>query len=74
MKTAISLYLGGNIVDAGNGDYSASRNLGLVCPFCRDAVFWVKPHDGVPPRKLRLGKPVSASWKHYKLSIDSTEE
>jgi len=39
MKDAKSMYRGGDIVEACHCDFSSSRLLGLVCPFCNEAVY-----------------------------------
>ncbi|NJK70387.1 MAG: hypothetical protein HC941_31235 [Microcoleus sp. SU_5_3] len=59
MQNAISLYLGGEVIDATSGDYTIAKELGLVCPFCREAVFFAKEHD-------RVGVKVRSAWRHYK--------
>lgn len=61
MKLATSLYLGGELVEADRADYSTSRELGAVCPFCKEAVFLAREHE-------RQGVKVSSSWRHYKMS------
>ncbi|WP_338442294.1 hypothetical protein VZG28_04815 [Synechococcus elongatus IITB4] len=40
MRYAKSIYRGGAIIDAIACDYSSSRSLGLVCPFCSEPVFY----------------------------------
>jgi hypothetical protein len=64
MKFAASIYQGGNLIAAAESDYSSSRELGLICPFCKDTVFLVKEH-------LRGSSQVAAAWRHYKLSPTS---
>lgn len=39
MRYAKSMYRGGEIIDASLCDYNSTRQLGLVCPFCSQAVF-----------------------------------
>ncbi len=39
MKDAKSIYRGGDIVDASDCDFESSRKLGLICPFCSEAVY-----------------------------------
>lgn len=39
MELAASLYNGGQLISAQEGDYSTSRELGLICPFCKESVF-----------------------------------
>lgn len=59
MKYAASLYKGGNLFDALNCDYSSSRELGLICPFCRGSVFLAK------------GQRVAPHWRHYRVTVES---
>jgi hypothetical protein len=40
MKTAKSMYLGGEIVSAEECNYDSYEKLGLQCPFCNSAVFF----------------------------------
>jgi hypothetical protein len=61
MKFASSLYRGGELVDASVASYQDNRELGLVCPFCKESVFLAREHT----RKETL---VRASWRHYKMS------
>jgi hypothetical protein len=62
MRYAKSMYLAGDIVDAIACDYESARKLGLVCPFCSQAVFL-----RVGNYHERKGKPVivSDSFAHY---------
>ena len=39
MRYAKSIYRGGEIIDASLCDYHSSQKLGLICPFCSQAVF-----------------------------------
>jgi len=39
MRYAKSIYRGGEIIDASLCDYESSKKLGLICPFCSQAVF-----------------------------------
>jgi hypothetical protein len=39
MKYAKSMYRGGEIVEASLCDYNSAKTLGLICPFCSQAVF-----------------------------------
>ena len=65
MKLASSLYLGGELIPAAGADYTTSRESGIVCPFCREAVFLAREHE-------RQGFKISSSWRHYKISANST--
>jgi hypothetical protein len=58
MELAASIYQGGKLFPASEADYSTSRELGLVCPFCKESIFLVKAH-------LRRGQPIKAAWRHY---------
>ncbi len=64
MDLAASLYKGGQLISATESDYSTSRELGLICPFCKESVYLVRGH-------LRQGKMVTAAWRHYKYSPQS---
>ncbi|MEG3877634.1 hypothetical protein QT972_09660 [Microcoleus sp. herbarium7] len=64
MKLASSLYLGGELIPAAGSDYTTSRESGIVCPFCKEAVFLSREHE-------RQGLKVSSSWRHYKMSTNS---
>jgi hypothetical protein len=64
MKFATSLYLGGELISADFADYSTSRESGIVCPFCKEAVFLAREHE-------RKGSKVASCWRHYKLSTNS---
>lgn len=59
MKYAKSMYRAGFIVDAEDCDYNSAKDLGLVCPFCSEALFLRRGH-------LR-GKSsyVEAAFCHY---------
>ena len=59
MKYAKSMYRAGFIVDAEDCDYDSAKDLGLVCPFCSEALFLRRGH-------LR-GKSsyVEAAFCHY---------
>jgi hypothetical protein len=64
MKLASSLYKGGKLIDASEADYECSKELGIVCPFCKEAVFLAREH-------IRKNSNVRASWRHYKVSEQS---
>lgn len=65
MQLASSLYQGGKLISAVDGNYAIARELGLICPFCKEAVFFAKEH-------VRNSSQVAASWRHYKMSAEST--
>lgn len=65
MRLASSLYKGGELVDATEANYECSRELGMICPFCKEAVFLAREHT-------RKNSNVRASWRHYKVSTQST--
>ncbi len=62
MRQAKSVYFGGDITEARDCDYSSSKELGLTCPFCSNAVFLTRGYH----RTLR-GKPnfVEPFFSHY---------
>lgn len=64
MQLASSLYRGGLLVAAVDADYSTSRDLGLICPFCKESVYLVKGH-------ARRGSAIPAAWRHYRVSAQS---
>lgn len=64
MKLASSLYKGGELIDASEADYECSREWGMVCPFCKEAVFLAREH-------IRRNSNVRASWRHYRVSEQS---
>jgi hypothetical protein len=67
MKKAKSLYLSGELIEADQCDYSSSRELGLICPFCSEAVFLRA--GSFRDTTLRNGKKVTqiinANFAHY---------
>src|SRR4028119_406439 len=65
MKLASSLYKGGELLDASEPDYECSKEFGMVCPFCKEAVFLAREHT-------RNNSNVRASWRHYWVSTQST--
>ncbi|HEY9874507.1 MAG TPA: hypothetical protein V6D12_13785 [Candidatus Obscuribacterales bacterium] len=62
MRYGKSMYRGGLVVDAVSCDYESSRQLGIVCPFCSEAVYLKKSFQYV-----RDGKEITASaaFCHY---------
>jgi len=69
MQFAYSIYWGGTIIDAEQCDYTSSRELGLHCPFCNEAVFWRTAHTRTMPDGST--QHVDPSFVHYPgLGID----
>lgn len=65
------MYRGGILADASICDYESSRKLGLVCPFCSEAVFLRRGSE-----YDRNGKPVkiSPAFCHYGIEGSTGEE
>jgi len=62
MRYALSIYWAGAVVDAEKCDYDSSKELGLHCPFCREAVFLRVGHQRqVKGETLNI----SPSFIHY---------
>lgn len=63
MKLAASLYYGSQLIDAESCDYVTYKELGLLCPHCKEAVFWQAFHE-----RQAFGKivQVPAHFKHFK--------
>lgn len=63
MKYATSIYLGGEPIQARDCDHQSSRELGLLCPTCKEAVFLVSGYGFD-----RAGKRISIDphFSHYK--------
>lgn len=60
-----SMYFAGNIVDASSIDsYEDYKRLGLVCPFCNEAVFFRKPVDFYYSEGIN--KQRQACFSHYR--------
>jgi len=64
------MYRAGWIVNAEECDYESSRNLGLVCPFCSEALFWAGDYSRVVKEQTQF---VSAAFRHYR-SADPTAQ
>lgn len=57
------MYLAGELVSASECDYSSSKELGLICPICKSAVFL----RSSSMRKIKgVEKPFRAYFAHYK--------
>lgn len=65
MEFAASLYKGGTLFAASKCDYTSSRELGLICPFCRESVFLAK---GFTRTVRSQEQEVAASWRHYRVT------
>ena len=65
MEFASALYKGGDLVAAQTANYESYKELGCICPFCKENVFLAREHD-------RNGSLVRASWRHYKLSANTS--
>ena len=64
MEFASSLYRGGELVAASQGNHNLSRELGLICPFCKESVHYIKEY-------WRGNIKVAAAWRHYKIGVES---
>lgn len=67
MQYAKSMYLAGELVQAEDCDFESSKQLGLTCPFCSQAVFLRAGHIRVTQGKEIL---VSAAFAHYHTGVD----
>jgi len=65
------MYRGGLVVDANDCDYQSSRRLGIVCPFCSEAVYLKKSFQ-----YIRDGKEITASAAlcHYHSDSPTAQE
>lgn len=71
MKEAISMYLGGQVIDAGDCNYGTAKELGLKCPFCDSAVF-LRSHS---VRNIKgKDKIFGAYFSHYPCGNGETLE
>ena len=59
MRLASSIYRGGELFPADSADYSSAKELGIICPFCRESLFLAK------------GGKQSPHWRHYAKSPNS---
>jgi hypothetical protein len=64
MEFASSLYRGGELIAASQGNHRMSRELGLICPFCKESVHFIKEY-------WRGNVKVSSAWRHYKIGVKS---
>jgi len=67
MRYAVSMYRAGMTVPAESCDYDSAKVLGLVCPFCSQALFWRtgNAHDRQTKTGTRLVS-VAPAFCHYK--------
>lgn len=61
MKYASSIYQGGSLINADDADYDTYKQLGCICPFCKEALHLVRSH-------IRKGTHIPTAWRHYKWS------
>lgn len=67
MRYSISMYRGGFQVDVETCDHTSAKNLGLICPFCKEAVFYRSGSKYVKDSKEISVKP---SFVHYAIEGD----
>lgn len=70
MKDAKSMYRGGDIVEARHCDFDSSRLLGLVCPFCNEAVYLRAGTSRIGKNKMVLVNP---AFCHYPGSAEDLD-
>lgn len=63
MKYAISIFLGGELIDATDANHSDYFDKGLICPFCYEKVHFSNSYDKLVNNKI---VNYSASFKHHK--------
>lgn len=69
MQLASSIYLGGQLVSAEDANYESYKELGLICPSCKSAVFFQKSY--IRNAGSLLETKVRSQFKHFK-AIDAT--
>lgn len=64
MRYSKSMYWAGWVIDADECDYNSSKQLGLLCPFCSEAVYLIR---GYTRKMAESGKEhaIRASFGHY---------
>jgi hypothetical protein len=62
MKSATSIYLGGEIVSASDCDFNSYKELGLLCPFCKEPVHLRSQHERMIKDEKHL---VQQAFIHY---------
>jgi phage-related protein len=75
MKESKSLYLGGAIVFAADCDYQSSKKLGLICPYCSEAVFLRSGsvRETTLRNKQKATQTINPTFAHYNGSLTSME-
>lgn len=72
MKYAKSMYLGGDIIAAEECNFESSRNYGLICPLCSEAVYIRS--GSIRHQTLRNGKKrvqlVNPYFAHYHTGVE----
>lgn len=71
MKDAKSMYLGGDIVNADECDFDSYKKLGLVCPFCNEAVFL---RAGFIGKRGSKSVDIPACFSHFPASRETVED
>lgn len=66
MQEAACLYQGGQLIGAQECDRALAPSLGLVCPLCKEAVFWVREY-------VMHGKRIPPGFKHYKITTATAD-
>lgn len=67
MRYASSMFFGGQLIDADDADYDSYRDLGLLCPNCKEAVFLQATSQRHVGETLIQ---IPAHFKHFKASKD----
>ncbi len=68
MRYASSMFFGGQLIDAAEADYDSYRDLGLLCPNCKEAVFLQATSQRQGGNTLIQ---IPAHFKHFKASKDA---
>lgn len=68
MDVAASLYKGGELFKANDCDYNSSRELGLICPLCKESVFLVRGFGRTVNGKFQS---VQSAWRHYRTTPET---
>ena len=73
MRYAKSMYLGGELLKAEECDYASSRELGLICPICNEAVFLVagSVRENILRNSKKKTQILPAHFNHYKMNDDN---
>jgi hypothetical protein len=75
VKECKSMYLGGAIVSAADCDYQSSKKLGLICPYCSEAVFLRSGsvRETTLRNKQKATQTINPAFAHYKGSLTSMD-